>query len=58
MVSGFMTIAKKLILYIFTMYHMEKDILLWKVELIKELEGNDNPIEFVNNSTCYDTIAR
>ena len=40
MVSGFMTM-KKLILTIFTMYHMVKDIVMEVLELIKELEGND-----------------
>ena len=50
MVSGFMTIAEKVDTYdIYNVSYGKGYTVMEVLELIKELEGNDNPIEFVNN---------
>ena len=50
MVSGFMTIAEKVDTYdIYNVSYGKGYTVMEGLELIKEIEGNDNPIEFVNN---------
>ena len=50
MVSGFMTIAEKVDTYdIYNVSYGKGYTVMEVLELIKEIEGNDNPIEFVNN---------
>ena len=50
MVSGFITVAEKVDTYdIYNVCYGEGYTVMEVLNLIKELEGNDNPIEFVNN---------
>ena len=50
MVSGFATVAEKVDTYdIYNVCFGEGYTVMEVLELIKEIEGNDNPIEFVNN---------
>ena len=50
MVSGFATVAEKVDTYdIYNVCYGEGYTVMEVLELIKEIEGNDNPIEFVNN---------
>ena len=50
MVSGFATVAEKVDTYdIYNVCFGKGYTVMEVLELIKEIEGNDNPIEFVNN---------
>ena len=50
MVSGFATVAENVDTYdIYNVCYGEGYTVMEVLELIKEIEGNDNPIEFVNN---------
>ena len=50
MVSGFATVAEKVDTYdIYNVCYGEGYTVMEVLELIKKIEGNDNPIEFVNN---------
>ena len=51
MVSGFITVAEKVDTYdIYNVCYGEGYTVMEVLNLLKKLEGNDNPIEFVNNS--------
>ena len=50
MVGGFITVAEKVDTYdIYNVCYGKGHTVMEVLELIKEIEGNDNPIEFVNN---------
>jgi nucleoside-diphosphate-sugar epimerase len=50
MVSGFRTVAEKVDTYdIYNVCYGKGHTVMEVIELLKEIEGNDNPIEFVNN---------
>ena len=56
MVSGFICVAENVDTYdIYNVCYGKGYTVMEVLELIKEIEGNDNPIEFVNNKVPYDS---
>jgi len=50
MVSGFITVAEKVDTYdIYNVCYGSGHTVMEVLDLIKEIEGNENPVEFVNN---------